>query len=409
MHLIVLILLGIFAGCTGDPMPDCGDKCSEKSSDPEMRAVGYWENWKNVKWWDNKAPGNCQSGCIDDTLESFIEPYTQVNYSFVTLIQQTAPAQVACPICPIWDGNLYINTKPIKFNDSTNGPMYALENFVTRVQAEGKKAFISVGGWSDWARIDNDTNAETLATALEQLLKETNADGIDFDFEHLSTYLSKNGKATDFDLFAEMINALSKNLKAANVAAKISYTTRFNAFGPKEKDPAPYASNLPKTKPCTVATDGTNRSLCYFASDNEGAYLWPKIKNSVDYVNIMAYDATTGQADGSIAIKFDAAKVAQTFVAGGVPASKIIYGFEPVQQAAGGQDAGLTANKKSTDALRAERAGGILLWAINQTGQKNESCLLASYASKIPSKCQTPSAVAEEELETPYHPVGWLE
>jgi len=33
-----------------------------ESKNPEV--IGYWENWLDVKWWDNAIPGNCLMGQV---------------------------------------------------------------------------------------------------------------------------------------------------------------------------------------------------------------------------------------------------------------------------------------------------------------------------------------------------------
>ena len=60
---------------------------------------------------------------------------------------------------------------------------------------------------------------------------------------------------------------------------EISWSTRFNAFVPDD-DPYNYL------KP------GTPKPNTTFETDNEGKRLWSRIKDSVDTVNIMAYDAS---------------------------------------------------------------------------------------------------------------------
>ena len=106
---------------------------------------------------------------------------------------------------------------------------------------------------------------------------------------------------------------------AANGAPhlEISWTTRFNAFVPKD-EPYNYVRKWVGQRPAYNSNGRT------FPSDDEGLQLWPSIAQKVDTVNIMAYDAAN--------ISFDFAKVLSNFVEGGVPASKINLGLEPGEQ-----------------------------------------------------------------------------
>jgi len=131
----------------------------------------------------------------------------------------------------------------------------------------------------------------------------------------------------------------------------IGYTTRFNAFW--------------KTSPTGWKA---------FNSNGEGIDISNKIEklgssldNVVDWVNIMFYDATptelgcpTGEK-----INLDSYKLVLDAFKAYVPKNKIIMGFEPGSQAAGGEWEGKVVDKQVIDYLKANSYGGIMFWAIN--------------------------------------------
>ena len=55
-----------------------------------------------------------------------------------------------------------------------------------------KRAKITLGGWSDYARLATVGNAQKAAKLIAKAVQVTFADGVDLDFEHM----------TDFDTFA---------------------------------------------------------------------------------------------------------------------------------------------------------------------------------------------------------------
>lgn len=69
-----------------------------------------------------------------------------------------------------------------------------------------------------------------------------------------------------------------------------------------------------------------------YETDNEGKQLWSRAGKNIDTVNIMAYDAG--------GIQFDFETILKNFVAYSGDASiaaKVNIGFEPGEQAAGGE------------------------------------------------------------------------
>ena len=220
------------------------------------------------------------------------------------------------------------------------------------------------------------------------------ADGIDLDFEHLSPFDDTFG--TEFEAFGALIAGLREEFDTTVAPAwhdtarahkswlnctynsmesweqsdyyptnvrymedllnndvpklDISWTTRFNAFVP-EDDPFNYL--MPGITPPNVT----------FATDNEGTKLWPLIGDYVDNVNIMAYDA------GGLGV-FNYDTLFSNFVElGGVPPGIINMGFEPGEQAAGGEWEGEDVDKAVFETLKEGDYGGAMIWMINPSGK----------------------------------------
>ena len=143
---------------------------------------------------------------------------------------------------------------------------------------------------------------------------------------------------------------------AANGAPhlEISWTTRFNAWVPKD-DPYNYVTNEP------LPAWARNRS---FATDNEGARFYPNVSDAIDTINVMAYDAT--------GLTFDYPTIFHNFLTlGGVDLRKLNIGFEPGEQAASGVWEGLEKDKSVTQFVKDHNIGGAMIWAANPSPKTN--------------------------------------
>jgi len=340
--------------------------------------------------------------------------YSALNYGFSLLTQNTDPDQVGCTAvgdpdpagpCPEWDGNnIYLAKASMQGSIAVNlgttidvptPSIVAITEAVRmgRMHPDGpKRVKITLGGWSDYARIGSVANGEKLAKVMGIFVAHTFADGVDLDLEHLTPY-NKMGK--EFDGLIAFINAMRTELDsvasnwATNAKAKkdamnktyaglanwqkanvknyyetnfkyldevaanpvpkmeISWTTRFNAF-------------LPDDNPWNYLTPDTPIPAKNYESDNEGKKLWPGAGHNIDTVNIMAYDAG--------GIKFNFETVLKNFVAySGDPsiAGKINIGFEPGEQAAGGAWEGMDVDKATAQFALDNGYGGAMVWAAN--------------------------------------------
>jgi len=383
----------------------------------KQELVGYLENWGTMtKWWDNVIPGNCNMGCEKPAEYMVaITNYTTVNYGFTFLTENPNPDQNDCGTCPLWDGKgIYIAnygqwrskaavvTATNDLEVPNSGQVSIME--ACRLARMGpyntpKRCSIALGGWSDWARMGTAANAVKVANLVGRMVLSTFTDGIDLDFEHLTPF-SGFSNDNEFEAFTALITAIRKEFdevipsqfKALASTRKawfkktydklpdwekaegdyfpaneqymqdvidnidnngepkfvISWTTRFNAFLP---DDNPWNYLLPDSP---VPSEN-------FATDNEGAKFWSSVKDHVDKVNIMAYDA--GSDAGPLKLNFT--QILLNFVAGGVPSEKINIGFEPGKQAASGIWEGLEYDVGITKFVKDNNYGGSMIWAIN--------------------------------------------
>ena len=149
-----------------------------------------------------------------------------------------------------------------------------------------------------------------------------------FDWEHLSQHHEITQEQREIQ--AKVLLKLRQKLDAEGMQNKqIGYTTRFNAF-----------------------FDDTNRPMGFmkFDSDGEGLsvehtlnQLGSSLNEVVDWVNIMAYDVAPSQVNGG----WNEENYESVFIsfAKYLDKLKIVMGFEPGGQAAGGVWEGVKIDK----------------------------------------------------------------
>jgi hypothetical protein len=422
--------------------------------------VGYWENWIDVDWWANNIPGNCLMGCAQAApFMQVTAPYSQINYGFTFLTENPDPKQDTCDNstakCPVWDGRgiyaaqAYKNGATVVSASSTidnvdESPALVAIGEVCRLARQGptgpKRCSISLGGWSDWARIGNTYNAQKLATLAAKMVFYSFADGIDLDFEHLTEFnwLDDGNNHPEFVAFTTFVAALRQEFNSLTTSEwhsnakrrythlesvynampswqksqspyyptnlkylqeiqsnplpyfSISWTTRFNAFLNKT-DPWNYlASNSPRPPP--------------FATDNEGFLIWPKVGKAIDSVNVMAYDG--GSPAGPLI--FDFQQILKNFRAYGPPGESVVMGFEPGDQNAGGKWEGLAKDEEVITFVKTNDFGGAMIWAINpNTPDSTHWCPIVAKAAQatIDPKWPYPPAPVYSKCDPS---TGWL-
>lgn len=350
---------------------------------------GYWENWRPAIY-----PGSGTTATPSYYVND-IGSMTHVFYAFLCLdhkpdwvnprelywdgiaiyetMTQADVMEVMRDVEPVWD-NPY-EWQKVKID--------ALQQAV----AENSGKFIwSIGGWSDLTHTLHPNQVDTFVQKCVQLL-EMSGDGIDLDWEHLST--DPDLSPAQRETFATTLLKLRKSLDAAGLQDKtLGYTTRFNAFWDDSNRPA----NSTK-----------------YASDGEGLSVDKTLKEQgsslnelVDWVNIMFYDvppAWVGQPDG---LKLDIFQKVLGDFEKHVDKQKLVMGFEPGGQAAGGDWEGVTVDEQVIDYVAESGYGGTQFWAINQAALNSSYSVtgenvhtLAKYAQSkySPSSCQANEVV----------------
>jgi hypothetical protein len=380
------------------------------------RVVGYWTNWTN---WLKVTPEDTASmaGC------------THCIYSFITLASINDHDN---PTTDPWNGNnLYANTIPLFVNtnttieDPTNPPLdlegndeamgsiHQMETFIKIVQANQKKAYLAIGGWSDTQSTPKFTNglasANKMTNMLKKLLIHTGADGIDFDWEHLGSWYNSSGNITHPSLEDKVDRCLFLGYLMKlmyNAGITLAYTTRSNAF-------VPYQYMYDTTKVTGSSDleglfisiggeyngDGSPESLTKYRNDALAqysnallpGYTAPKFTPKFEYMAMMTYDGAVGViANANEAVNgvdlasygvqsvtsrtaldnqygFEEIKqvVDDNQRVSGLNNKQIVTGFEPVIQAAGGVPMTTETGTEVAKWIFDENRGGCIIWAIN--------------------------------------------
>lgn len=233
-----------------------------------------------------------------------------------------------------------------------------------RARAAGVKTMISVGGWND-----GDTSALSTVSASPELtaafvantlalLDQYRLDGVDLDWEFPG--------ATTADGYAALVHALAEALHAR----------------------------------------GAELSLAVSAADVNGRFVLDAAWQDADWLNVMAYDDGWGQSPPvqHSSYAFARSSLDYWIVTRGVPADKVVLGLpfygrslvdrksrtyrslqQQYSQARASDSAGGFAYN-GPDTLRAKlvnqarvRAGGVMIWQLNQDARGPESLLSLIY------------------------------
>jgi len=206
----------------------------------------------------------------------------------------------------------------------------------------------AIGGWSDLQRTLTDAQIPAFTDKVVELLKY-GGDGVDFDWEHLSTGATAALKTQQRAVLGKTIKALRSKLDSNGLQhKKISYTTRWNCFWTSAD--APSYNALP------FDSDGECLDTFQHASPSD-----------VDWVNLMMYDAGPGTAFNGVQ-HFGMDEYTAVLDAGAkvLPKSKIVMGFEPGNQAVEGIWEGFDIDFQVTNKLKSNGNGGIMFWAANE-------------------------------------------
>jgi len=313
-----------------------GAFASPTPSKKEFQIGGYLENWK--------------------TYDGY-QPFNTVYYAFLTLDSHPnadSPRDVG------WDGSALYETMTLApVMDVMNKTDPAWENpyewqrskiaaVMNACKSKGQVFMWAVGGWSDLQRTISDAQIPALAEQIVGLLK-LGGDGVDFDWEHLSTSADASVNTQQRAVLGKFISALRSKLNANGMSDKhISYTTRWNCFW-SSADAQQYGA-------LTFASDGECLDTFSHASPSD-----------VSWVNLMMYDAGPGTAFKGKRY-FDIATYQSVLQAGTkiIDKSKIVMGFEPGHQATDGIWEGFDIDFQVIDDMMQQGYGGVMFWAINE-------------------------------------------
>jgi len=390
-----------------------------------MELLGYLENWgPDIKWWDENMPGNCLMGCFKpQPLIEQITPYSSINYGFAFLTTLPNPDQDGCGTvapagpCDVWDGeNIYLAKAAMQGSIAVNSAttveeaspsIVAIAEVVrmAHMHPSGpKRTKITLGGWSDFARMATEENGRKAAKLMAKFVAYTFAQGVDIDMEHLSPFTNNFEDGDEFaalnafidelrtqfvDVAANWYDTAAKRRTAMNNTyngleswkqqnVKDYYTSQIRYLGEVMEQPVPYLEISWTTRFNAFLPDGdvwnyllpdSGRMDKNFESDNEGKHIWPQSGDKVDTINVMAYDA--GTPDGK-SLRFNFSTILSNFrVQGDVSERKINMGFEAGEQAAGGIWEGEEADEEATRDILHRNSGGAMIWAINPDAKQH--------------------------------------
>ena len=337
---------------------------------------GYYENWR--------MPINPGKGETRDPsyYHYDISSLTHVFYSFLCLDQRPNPD---LPAKKHWNGKtLYesmtaanvitVMTETVpKWENQYEWQRSKIAALIDAVHANSAKFIWAIGGWSDLTKTlkrDQIPDFVEIVVDLLKLKKGRLGDGIDFDWEHLNE--DPETKEEQRMILAETMFALRKALNEEGMEDKqIGYTTRFNAFWDDEHGNKP---------------DG----YTYFSSDGEGITIEKtlnKMNSSlneiVDWVNIMQYDVPPSDLNSPDRMDLDTYQTVLDAFSKYVDKDKLVMGFEPGHQAAGGLWEGCEMDTQVIDYVQEKSYGGVMFWAVNEHANSRENGVTGQNAQQL--------------------------
>ena len=319
-----------------------GVPCCYKNCQSLNRRVSYDGSVGNVESYPNN--NYVCDPCGDPSCKNTAQN-NQVEWTSKTLYANSAPAVT-------YDGNnnIYIANW---FNTE-------ITNFVELCKKNNISPVVAIGGWSDFMAYGNKRwDSTVLGKMLGQLCKQTNLDGIDIDFEHLSANddLQINNVINMFNTFKQ-----SAPEKTTQFTIPLGYIGGNYVLKQIDNDDIWSKSDWKKDTFENIFT--TTGYMDKEDTDNSIlAKVWKQAANSIDYVSVMAYDAQQ--------VALDYNNIINNLKKINIPMSKIIMGFEPGHKAASGVWEGPEVDKqfltKMTTDNEWKEMPGIMIWAANAT------------------------------------------
>lgn len=308
---------------------------------------GYWENWKNAY---NPGEGSTSDASY---YKNDIEPMTHVYYSFLNLAKNPNPYS---PPASYWNGEaLYesISAENVLTVMTKTDPLWSnpaewqrvkIAALIEAVNQNNGKFIWAIGGWSDVTKTITPNQVDNFVNQCVELLK-LSGDGIDFDWEHLSQDASIRDE--QLQTLANVLLKLRQALDQAGLSDKeIGYTTRFNAFWNNTNQPENHSA---------FASDGEGLEIENYLNQQGSS-----LNDVVDWVNIMMYDVPPSNLGSPNGFTLENYKVVFNAFEKYIDKDKIVMGFEPGGQAAGGQWEGLEVDKDVIDYIQQNGYGGVM-------------------------------------------------
>lgn len=363
------------------PTPSVAPTAGPSSpSTNEFVRHGYLENWVAME-------------------TSALHDLTAVFYGFLTLDKTP---QYWDPRVAQWDGDYITETMTgADVMDVMSGnPAHAwhkqkMDEVISYCASNGKRFIWALGGWSDLTLTISDAQIPALVDKIADLLAVA-GDGIDLDFEHLSSHTGAVLQQQRLVVGKLIVALKNKFMSTPGMENKwIVYTPRYNAFF----EGGAYGSNL-------FATDGEGLDVFRYITAHSQYGI-----DAVDYVNLMMYDINAQEAFSGatqpyfVQSHYDAVVEATSAVVG---LSKTVIGFEPRRpQAYTGVWAGMQQDKDTIEHLVSIGAGGAMWWAMNdvqmsdgQTCGQN-SVELAAHAAAVAANAGLKKGSSRKSLMPP--------
>lgn len=302
------------------------------------------ENWKDYSGYDK---------------------FNAVYYAFLTLDNAPNADQ---PQDKQWDGSALYETMTLapveevmtqtepQWNNQYEWQRSKMQQVIDDCAARGSLFMWGIGGWSDLTRTISDDQIPLFVEKVVNLLR-LGGDGVDFDWEHLSTCGDSGCVGQQRALIGKTITALRAGLNANGLSDKhISYTTRWQCFWSSE--------------------DASRYDALPFASDGECLDTLSNMpnKDDISWINLMMYDAGPGSAfNGAQHFDFNHYKTVLEAGAAVIDRKKIVMGFEPGNQAVGGIWEGFDLDFQVIDYMKQNGYGGVFFWAINEAASNQNS------------------------------------
>lgn len=126
-------------------------------------------------------------------------------------------------------------------------PFMMIVDFRQNCHRNGKKAIVSIGGWTDCVNFKNKRYAGEYARLITKLIQYAHLDGVDFDIEHIPILEdgSKSRSKSSRDTVIDTLYEITKQVRQKNKNKIISITLPFNGYRQISDKPYPSDGIIP--------------------------------------------------------------------------------------------------------------------------------------------------------------------